>query len=158
MRVRHIINRPKTLQSDTGWRQDDLQPRHAPYFAKTLPVRRHWKWRSLVAQDADGHEYVLVVRCNVVKGDWQAVLCRKVPDSEASVISRFEYHEDHPGIHAHSHCDRSGVETGAAGLNGLARAPGGNTFHRRKITWTENSFLEESKRFFRIREKKGELL
>mgnify|MGYP001810063734 CR=1 FL=1 len=26
MRVRHIIRKDKTLDSDTGWRQDDLQP------------------------------------------------------------------------------------------------------------------------------------
>lgn len=158
MRVRHIVHRPKTLESDTGWHQDDLPPRHAPHFSRTLPVRRHWKWRSLAATDADGREYVLVVRINIMKGDWQSVLCQKMPDGDASVVGRFEYHEDHPGTHLHSHCERSGVEVGAAGLSGLGRFPANHAFHRRKTAWTENSFLEASKRFFRIRERKGELL
>ncbi|HVJ41455.1 MAG TPA: hypothetical protein VM639_08155 [Dongiaceae bacterium] len=144
--------------SDTGWKNEDIPPRHAPYFSKTMPIRKHWRWRSLVVQDTAGAAYVLLVRYNNMKGDWQAVLCRKFDDGTASIIGRFEYHEDHPGVHIHSHCDRSGVEIGAIGLDGLARIPRTGRVHRRKAAWTENSFLEAAKRFFRIEEKKGGLL
>ncbi len=79
-------------------------------------------------------------------------------DQGGSVVGRFEFHADHPGLHLHAECGRSGIEIGPTGLDNLVRFPGAGSFHRRVTIVTDGSFLEASKRFFRIEEKKGPLL
>lgn len=159
MRVRKTVALPKTVVSDTGWKDDeDLQPRHAPYFTKTRPIRKHWKWRSVKAASEDGREFFLVILLNEQKGERKSVLCEK-GSSGASVIGRLEYHESHPGVHLHSDCGRSGLELGPTGMDKLQRFPKrAGSYHRRTNAWTENGFLETSKRFFRITDRAGDLL
>ena len=157
MRVRKIIATEKTIVSDTGWRIDNIAPRYAPYMVRSRPNARYWKWRSLTARDNTGMEYVLLVLCNTMKGDWKSTLCIKLANA-ASVVGRLEYHDSHPGIHFHSDCKRSGKELGATGMDKLTRFPNANSNHRRIVTWRENSFLEASKQFFRITEAEGGLI
>lgn len=158
MRVRHIIRLKKELLTDTDWNTTDLQPRHAPIFPKTTPIRAGWKWRSARAS-CQGQDYILYAKCNPRRDNWQAVLILTA-DEGASVVARFEYHGSHPGLHAHAHCNRSGIDIGPRGLDDLVRTPpaGSNSYHRRKNAWTENGFWEAAKRFFRIEEQKGPLL
>ena len=40
MRVRHLINEEKTTESAGQWSTKDLQPRYAPIYTKTKPIRR----------------------------------------------------------------------------------------------------------------------
>ncbi|MCB9958232.1 MAG: hypothetical protein H6843_06395 [Rhodospirillaceae bacterium] len=81
-------------------------------------------------------------------------------NGNASVVGRFEHHGTHPGLHVHSHCQRSGIELGPSGLDDLVRIPkvGRGSYHRRQIAWTETAFWEAAKRFFRVKEPKGTLL
>lgn len=158
MRVRHLIASEKVLRSDTGWQRTDLQPRHAPIFPKTTPIRAGWRWRSARASGAGG-QYVLLAKCNPPRDNWQAFLIVTL-DEGASVVGRFEHHGSHPGLHVHAHCQRSGIETGPSGLDDLVRVPaaGSRSYHRRTNAWTENSFWENAKAFFRVVESKGPLL
>jgi hypothetical protein len=158
MRVRHLIASEKELQSDTDWQTTDLQPRYAPIFPKTTPIRAGWKWRSARANNTDA-EYVLLAKCNPGRDNWQALLLLN-SDTGASVVGRFEHHGTHPGLHAHAHCERSGLETGPRGLDDLARIPaaGSKSYHRRTNAWTEHSFWMAATRFFRVQDKKGPLL
>lgn len=78
-------------------------------------------------------------------------------ESGPSVIARLEYHGSHPGVHAHAQCDRGGVEIGATGIDNLSRFPSANAPHRRTNAWTENTFWEAAKRFFRVEDQKGPL-
>ena len=158
MRVRHLIESKKQLQSDTNWRYDDLKPRFAPIFPKTTPIKAGWKWRSARASCDEG-ACILLAKCNPRRDNWQAFLMLDA-DEGTSVIARFEHHGTHPGLHAHAHCERSGIETGPQGLDNLVRIPiaGSKSYHRRTNAWTEHRFWEESKKFFRIQEKKGSLL
>lgn len=159
MRVRHIIEENKELQSDTKWRTDDLTHKFAPLFPKTTPIRSGWKWRSAKTSGKSG-EYILLVKCNPRRANWQAILMKLTEDGNASVVGRFEHHGSHPGLHAHAHCQRSGIELGPPSLDELIRVPqvGLGAYHRRNNAWTEGSFWEAAKRFFRIQERKGSLL
>jgi hypothetical protein len=77
--------------------------------------------------------------------------------NEVSVVCRFEHHGSHPGVHIHSDCARSGIETGTTGLGGLDRFPKNGSHHRRTTSWTETTFWEAAKRFYRVAVKNGPL-
>ena len=158
MRVRRLIASVKQLETDTDWQKSDLQPRYAQIFPKTTPIRAGWRWRSARASGAEG-QYVLLAKCNPPRDNWKAFLIMTL-DEGASVVGRFEHHGSHPGLHAHAHCERSGIEAGPRGLDDLVRIPaaGNSIYHRRKNAWSENSFWEAAKRFFRVQEKTGPLL
>jgi hypothetical protein len=149
MRVRKLIATPKLQRSDTGWSNADLPPRHCPIYPKTRPIRAGWKWRSAVCE-VTGARYWLVAQCNVRRDNWLAWLMMDTATG-VSVVARFEHHGGHPGLHAHTHCDRGGVETGASGLDGLVRIPPSRAMHRRTNAWTEHIFWEAAKRFFRVK-------
>lgn len=156
MIVRRFITAPKTLTGDTNWKTGGIPPRYAPVFVKTKPMGPSWEWRSAQASAADG-SYVLLVECNQKKMNWKAVLIY-IDKTGASAVSRFEDHASHSGLHAHAHCGRSGVEIGATSLDFLARIPAKGERHRRRAAWTKRTFWEAAKRFFRIKDPKGELL
>lgn len=155
MRVRRIVGMRKIQSTDTLWSTADLPPRHAPFNEKTRPVRAGWKWRSAKASDGS-QEFVLTALCNPKRDKWQAVLAVHGAIGW-SVVGRLEHHGDHPGLHIHSHCGRSGVEVGSSGMNDLARIPEVRRLHRRILPMNEASFWEISRRFFRIRETMGPL-
>jgi hypothetical protein len=155
MGVRAAIRAPKIMSSDTGWKDSDLPPKHAPIFSKSKPIRAGWKWRSAKAAEGDC-AYVLVAICHPPRGNWKALLIEQ-SESLPRVIGRYEYHSTHPGLHGHANCD-SALELGSAGMDNLTRYPSANKFHRRTNSWTETGFWEASKRFFRVREAKGGLL
>lgn len=159
MRVRHLIGLKKEILTETEWQTTDLQPRHAPIFPKTTPIRAGWRWRSARASGKDA-DFVLLAKCNPKRDNWQAFLIAATTDGSYSVVGRFEHHGSHPGLHVHAHCERSGVEVGTRSLDDLARIPaaGSNSYHRRTNAWTEGSFWEAAKRFFRVSEKRGPLL
>lgn len=156
MRVRHIIEDRKALRSDSQWSTSDLRPKHAPIYSKTKPIRAGWKWRSARAE-SETAKYILIAECNPSRDNWKAVLIVE-EDAGHSVVARYEYHSSHPGLHAHAHCVRSGVETGTSGLDNLARFPSNDQPHRRTQAWTENTFWEAAKSFFRIEEPRGPLI
>lgn len=158
MRVRHIIATDKTLQSDSGWMKTDMQPRHAPIYLRTKPIRAGWQWRSGRCLTRIGsEEFILLAECQPARDNWKAVLIKIVADG-SSVVGRFEFHGTHPGVHLHAHCDRGGVEVGASGMDKLARFPAVGETHRRTTAWTEKTFWEAAKRFFRVADPKGPLL
>ena len=156
MRVRRLITEHKTQESDTGWRHDDMPPRFAPLFTRTRPIRVGWQWRSAKADSVE-RQYILTALCNASRDNWQAmlILCGQ---EGASTIGRFEYHGSHPGLHAHADCERSGLELGAVSLDNLPRRPSATELHRRMPAWTEATFWEAARRFFRVQERKGPLL
>jgi hypothetical protein len=67
-----------------------------------------------------------------------------------SVVARFEHHGSHPGLHGHAHCERGGIEVGASGLDNLVRVPAAQEPHRRTNAWTEQTFWDSARRFFRV--------
>jgi hypothetical protein len=156
MRVRCLIKERKTQESDTDWRRDDMQPRYAPVFARTRPVRSGWQWRSAKAESIE-RKYILNALCNPMRGNWQAILIL-CTDTGASVIGRYEYHGSHPGLHVHADCERGGLELGSISIDNLSRRPSAQSFRRRTTAWTANTFWEAARRFFRVEERKGPLL
>lgn len=156
MRVRHIIEELKTLRTDSSWSTTDLRPKHAPIYSRTKPIRAGWKWRSGRAE-SEKAKYILIAECNPYRGNWKAALLLE-DAAGASVVARYEYHSSHPGLHVHADCTRSGVETGASGLDNLRRFPRAGHPHRRAQAWTEATFWEAAKRFFRIEAPKGPLI
>jgi hypothetical protein len=157
MRLRHIIALKKQTQTDSKWSIKDLSPRYAPIYAKTKPIRAGWQWRSSKVSDAAGMDYILLAECNPRRDNWKAILISETSVGPA-VVARFEYHGSHPGLHVHADCIRGGLETGAVGLDNLARIPPASSMHRRTSAWTEGTFWEAAKRFFRVEEKKGSLI
>lgn len=110
-------------------------------------------FRTGIAGDIN---FVLTAICNPGRDNWQAVLILETGEGP-SVVSRFEYHGSHPGVHIHADCERGGIELGSIGLDNLVRVPGNNKPHRRVNGWTENTFWEAAKRFFHIEENNGPL-
>jgi hypothetical protein len=155
MRVRHIVSVEKTM-TETKWSTKDMPPKHAPVYSKTKPMRAGWQWKSAKTKKESGPEYMLVAECNPKRDNWKALLIIET-DAGPSVVARFEHHGSHPGLHAHAHCERGRIETGANGLDNLLRIPKAGTFHRRTNAWTETTFWEAAKRFFRLEEEKGPL-
>lgn len=156
MRLRHLIAEAKTMTDSTSWSAADLPPRHAPVFARTIPMRAGWRWRSARAEGG-GLNYTLLAQCNARRGDWKALLMVEVAGGH-SVVARLEDHASHPGLHVHAHCDRGGIEVGAVGLDELTRTPNARKRHRRVQAWTEGTFWEAAKRAFRVAELRGSLL
>jgi hypothetical protein len=72
-------------------------------------------------------------------------------DAGVSVVARFEHHGSHPGLHGHAHCERGGIEVGASGLDSLVRFPKAGALHRRTNAWTEQTFWDATRRFFRVK-------
>lgn len=149
MRVRKLISTPKTQLTDTGWSTSDMAPRYSGIFPKTLPIRGGWKWRSATCEDAARRKFFLVSQCNPMRDNWKAFLVVEGVGPN-SVVARFEAHGNHPGVHSHAHCERSGIELGPSGLDNLVRVPKIGSRHRRVNAWTENSFWEASREFFKI--------
>jgi hypothetical protein len=156
MRLRKLIRELKTQETDTDWRSDQMQPRFAPVFARTRLIRAGWKWRSARAVSGE-REYVLTALCNPRRENWQAMLILSTKAGGA-VVARFEYHGSHPGLHAHAHCQRGGLEAGPNGIDNLRCVPSSGSHHRRRFAWTENRFWEAARKFFRVEERKGPLL
>lgn len=151
MRVRRLAGVHKIITADTGkWSASDLPPRHAPIYVKSRPIRGGWRWRSLKAK-AEQHNFVLTVMCNPSRDNWQAILMLDTPHGH-SVVGRFEYHGSHPGLHVHGHCARGGIELGGQGMDNLVRIPPVGQSHRRTNGWTESTFFEAAKRFYRLGE------
>lgn len=155
MNVRAAIITTKIMSSDTGWKNTDMPPKHAPIFIKSRPTRAGWKWRSAKAVYND-QEYVLVTMCHPSRGNWKSMLI-EVSDQTSKVIGRFEYHSTHPGLHVHANCNSS-LAFGSSGMDNLTRYPSVSSFNRRKSAWTESGFWEASKQFFRVQERRGSLI
>jgi hypothetical protein len=146
--VRRLLRKRKTIAADSGWQTSDLPRRHAPVFARALPIRAGWQWRS-IRTTSNGTDFILAMRCNPRRAKWQALLI-VLGDAGPSLVARFEDHGDHPGLHAHAHCGRGGIEVGASGLDDLPRLPSAQAHHRRVQVWTPDHFVEAALKFFRI--------
>jgi hypothetical protein len=157
MRVRHLVLERKALHNDSGWRDSDLPPRHSWIFPKTKPRRNGWAWRSINAK-GDSGEYLLLLQCNPNKDNWKAWLIFQLSQGRYSLVSRLESHGDHPGLHVHTHCDRSGIEEGPSGIDGLIRIPQNSEYHRRRNAWRKNTFSEIALRHFHIEFTVGPLI
>jgi len=99
---------------------------------------------------------MIVAVCNPRRGNWKSMLLMKV-GTEHSVVARFEHHDSHPGLHVHSHCDRSGIEVGASSLDRLVRVPPVGLRHRRQNAWTLSTFWAASRKFYRAVDNLGPL-
>lgn len=149
MRVRRLVREKKTLVDDTGWRTGDMPPRHCPVYVKSRPMPSGWRWRSSKV-DAPTGQFIVVAICRSGRGTQQSLLLRSVNSSEWSVVGRFECHASHPGLHFHSHCERSGDESGSASFDNLPRLPRVGAVHRRKISMTDEMFWLKALDFFRV--------
>jgi len=157
MRVRRLVKRLKVAGEDTGWKIGDLPPRYCPVHVKTRPMANGWRWRSLRAEHL-GAPFCVVALCRSGRGTQQALLLKEVRNQEWSLVARFEQHSSHPGLHLHSHCERSGVEVGGVGFDGLVRIPPVGSPHRRTVNLTDEMFWNKALKFFGVEAKKGPLL
>jgi len=146
------VSEPKEEIDATDWRSDDIPPKYAPCFVKHYPQRNGWQWRSarIKAKNSE-REYILLCQCHIAKDDWKSVLILKKAQG-GSVISRYEFHADHSGLHVHANCSNGGERVGPTGMTmgDADRLPRGGNDARRINAWTKESFWQESKRFFRI--------
>jgi len=155
VRVRRATGKSKLQITDTLWRDDDMPPRFCPIYTKTRPARAGWRWRSARA-DAGDEEFMLVALVHPKRGDMKSTLLVK-RDEGYSVVSRYEFHSSHPGLHVHAHCDRAGIEIGASGMDELQRVPPSKGRVTRQVPLSISTFWEESRRFFRIKDDIGPL-
>ncbi len=156
MRVRHIVSVRKIIKTDTKWRDDALPPRFSGIYVKTMTSRPQWKCRSALAI-ADGCEYILLCQVNESKDNWLAWLVRKANDG-GSLVSRYEYHGSHPGLHAHADCTRGGIEIGPSSIDRLLKIPHANSRTNRAAPSRLDLFWKNASSHYRMDYEKGELL
>lgn len=156
MRVRHYVREPKIIANDSGWRTDDIPPRFSGIYEKSRPNRGTWRWRSVLAK-ASEREYIFLTQINEPRDEWKAWLVVLL-NPGASIVSRYEYHGSHAGIHVHSHCELAGEEPGPQLINNLVRIPDASSYHRRQLTLRPGSFWETARKHFRIEFPTGDLL
>ena len=157
MRIRHLLKCPKVTSDDTGWKIGDMAPRFCPVYMRTRPMRSGWRWRSLRAERL-GVRYIVVALCRSGRGTQQALLLKEAASQSWSLIARYEQHASHPGIHLHPHCERSGIEVGGSGFDGLARIPAVESHHRRTSNLTDELFWIRALKFFGVKPPEGQLL
>jgi hypothetical protein len=152
LRVRHLAKERKTEKTTTPWSSNDIPPRHHPLYPKTYKITSGWKWRSLKAEGTSGANYILVALCNPTRDNWKATLFLET-ESGSSVVGRFEDHGSHRGVHVHAHCERGGLEVGPTGMDNLLRIPPVDKHRQRAIkAWTEASFWDAARSFFRVQD------
>ena len=156
MRVRKLIKCQKDLVTSTSWSHGKLTKRHAPVFEKTRPIRAGWQWRSGKATNQDD-DYVLLALCNPGKDNWKAILMAKLTDGW-STVARLEYHASHPGLHVHSDCRNSGLQTGPPSMDIRNRIPKTDQRHLRIQGWTCDGFWNRAMQFFKISDPGGSFL
>lgn len=156
MRIRHIVRTPKIIKTDTNWRTDALPPRFSGIYPKTMPERPYWTWRSALAFDYE-YEYILLCQVNESKDNWQAWLVRKT-NGDGSLVSRYEYHGNHPGIHVHADCRRGGIEIGPSGIDRLLRIPRADSRMSRQTPTRLDLFWKNACVHYHMDYEKGELL
>ena len=156
MRVRHLIVRAKTITSDTNWKSEPLPPRFSGIYPKTRPLKPGWKWRSAQAHCTE-NEYILLCEVNEQKDNWRAWLIKKIGD-EGSLVSRLEFHGNHPGIHAHADCSRGGLEVGPSSIKVPVRIPGVGSGRQRPPPTRPDLFWDMARKHFRMDYKKGSLI
>jgi hypothetical protein len=154
MRVRHLVGEVKTIRSDTGWKYDDIPPRHSGVYPKSKPLRRPWQWRSVVA-GSEQREYIFLTQVNPDFDNWKAWLVAP-GEPLGSIVCRFEYHGSHPGFHAHAHCERGGLEVGPTSINDLVRVPKAQK-GAAIVALSPDRFWEQARRRFRINFPAGQL-
>lgn len=156
MRVRRLVRASKTISSDTKWKDGELQARHSGIYPKTMPSRPGWKWRSAIALDGD-QEYILLCQINEGKDNWLAWLIRRTADG-GSLVSRYEYHGNHPGLHVHADCERGGIELGPTSIKVPLRIPRVKYRSTRTPPARPDLFWKNACAHFRFDYAKGELL
>lgn len=146
-RLRWLVAERKQILTDTGWRHDDLPPRLSGIYPKTRPIRAGWEWRSVLTSGS-AYKHIFLTQINEDRDNWLAWLVAISP-AGGSIICRYEYHGSHPGFHLHAHCERGGIETGPATINGLLRIPGASSAGM-VTTIRRDSFWERAREKFRI--------
>lgn len=156
MRVRKHVQIAKIILSDTGWKSDDIPPRHTCIYDKTRPNRNGWLWRSVLVT-SELNEYIFLSQIHPDRDNWKAQLILKTPEG-GSLVSRYEYHGSHPGVHIHADCTRGGIENGPTSINGLLRIPDVGKERRDDITLRKDLFWDKARNHFRIDYPKGDLI
>lgn len=156
MRIRHIIEKPKVIRHDTHWRTDEMPSKFSGVYPKTMPARPKWKWRSALASDGEW-EYILLCQVNEGKDNWLAWLIRR-DDDAGSVVSRYEYHGDHPGLHVHADCSRGAIEFGPTSIKVPLRIPRLKSRGTRPAPARADLFWKNACLHFRCDYEKGVLL
>lgn len=156
MRIRHIVEAKKTISTDTNWRDGELPSKHSAVYPRTMPVRPGWKWRSALASDGE-QEYILLCQVNEGKDNWLAWLVRKT-EQGGSLVSRYEFHGNHPGLHVHADCTRGGIEFGPTSIKVALRIPRAYYRSTRPAPARPDLFWKNACAHFRCDYAKGVLL
>lgn len=156
MRVRHIISSKKTISADTSWKTTAIPTKHSGIFPKSMPVGPAWQWRSALAFDGE-KEYILLCRVNLSKDNWLAWLIGK-NSSGWSLVGRYEYHGNHPGLHVHADCERGGIEVGPTSIKTYLRIPRVSSRGTRPSPSRLDLFWKNACQHYRMDYEKGDLL
>lgn len=155
--TRRQIAQRKVIETDTGWKNGKIPPRHAPIFTATKRLASHWKWRSLRLrpEPADAAGFVLLIEASPAYGKWKALLLAEVGEGDWSCVARVEDQPGKTGLHAHATCDAE-PRIGAVSLDHSTRWPAHDAPHRRQQAWTEASFFDTACAIYRIVEPPSE--
>lgn len=85
--VRADLTCRKEVVKDTGWRNDDLQPRFSLY-PHTRPCSARWEWRCLILKDDNHGRFRVLLDVSPQLGKWKAMLIRD--GSPPVALMRFE--------------------------------------------------------------------
>lgn len=152
MRARELIFKPKRITRAGEWKSGQKMPKTAfPMSAsRSFQLGPKWTWRVDVLEYG-GAECRLLIAFEPMKRTAIAWLsCQR--GAGYALVSRLEFHGDHPGWHCHSYCGQvSDISLGYVKSLGCERLPKARTFHRRmKYELTEQDALAKAFAFYKV--------
>ena len=106
MDLKGIIKAPKTVLSDTGWRNGKLKRSDFPLSKnKGLKLGSQWEWR-IITFSCLSSDSRLLISFNPAKSICNSYLGLVVKE-DTVILARIEYHATHGNWHAHTRCDNA---------------------------------------------------
>lgn len=160
MRVRDLLRLPKAVTIAGTWKVVTRQAKMSPTafrLSKRSPytLSRHWHWR-VDELAAGSYKFQLLTAYRPDTEEYRAVLGQVVGDG-LRIVSRLEYHGDHPGWHAHSHCgDHEEIAVGETAPRTFTRVPAAENSHRREtFDISDNDAVHRAYQFYRVKPPKN---
>jgi hypothetical protein len=127
LKLRRVINSPKTVTSWGKWKSGDKMPRSAyPLSKNQYKVTAPYTWR-VIELECMAAKFRLLIAFRIDLNRYQCHFGRLV-GSDMLTLARYEYHATEPGWHLHCVCDDTGRVPGTMKCEDK-RFPHWDSFH-----------------------------
>lgn len=151
--IRRLCGEKKfTIGSATPWSSATIGTKYSPY-PHTRPCGRNWEWRAQIACGRSG-QFILFCEVNIQNNGFKAQLIYQ--KETRWMLTRWESHSSHPGIHVHSWCNEEAVPALSASIQAPYQIPRHEDYKRRSnVKWTRKSFWTAACHAFNIHDEEA---